>query len=1582
MRAWLQLVLFTLTLVFSAAFTSSAQAQVQEVDPPAETSDAKWLTVPYTDGVWGFPIVPFNSPQDACQAQFDYYAWPNAVYFEPSRTNAIIYDCNWERNGGGPGAASVQLTCLKYENGVLAKDFSATLTKDGKCIKNSRTRDFRPDHDCEDAARNCQGGPKITAGNPISLTGAVKIENEIDFASGNEDIVISRRYRSKLDYSRQIGNTSLDGFGVAWRGVLPGKIAIGSSSYNKIEFMSEFGSVSHFCLTSTWTVTNTGACTGGDRANRLKVQVLGAPSVTPSTYFRNLSTYSSTNPLEIVVTEPTGRKMHFKQRQGDMYGHYPTYYFGIDKVVESGGAETRFEYDNLPVPVRIITSGDRVTTIHWKESKWSNMEDEDPVSQEYMISKIDLPDGTFLNYFYASSSFSGSAGRLNLLVGVTRTDAQNAILWSRTYRYDDPNNAIGLTAILDSSGNTISNYEYAINGDARVTEKVGGVERYEVVSKEIVGDPNKTVRYVTNPLGRTERYLYDHTPSNGNTFDKSRPNRLVRVDGDATATVPADTKTFGYTTNLYLEAFNTSTDARGYTTAITPDSLGRPTKILNALGTPEEQKTEIVWHPQLDKPTRITVDKQATTPAQGLETNLGYEADGALNSVSEKDLSTGEVRTTTIVNDGEGRVLAVNGPLAPSTGPDDVVDFAYDTAGNLASVENAVGHSVTYPEYDAVGRPLAVFDANNVRTEFTYDALGRVTQVRMRDPAGAAGDAVTSFGYDGEGRVTSFTAPDTAPLTMQYDPAGRLERISAPTGDYIAFEYDGMSNITAQKVWTADGQLSFSLSQTYDSLGRVLSMAVGANAPATFNYDKNGNATAVRTPLNQETVAAFDGLNRLRSETSPVEGTQQFTYGKLDALSEFTDGKGVETTFNRNAFGEVTAENSPDRGTSTYSYDLAGNVVSSTDGRGQTVTYRRDILGRLVAMEPVGQAGENVQYGYDTGAFGVGRLSSVTDATGSASFSYDYQGNVTAKTTVFGPFQAATGYSYDRAGRIASITYPSGRIVYYDRDAEGRVLRVRTRAAANAPELILADNMVYQPFGGMKQVNLGNGTRVSQLWSTDGRITRRTLLKIAGNQRLSQLNYFYDANGNFTTVTNVLDATKTLRLQYDAADRLTQVKGGGGSFAREDYTYDTNGNRLRVERRVTTGAAQPTEFADYTIAPGTNRLSRIDGTGVTRVFTHDARGNLIGEARASGPQIAVQYDAYGRLKSYSQIGTLSINMAYNGLGERVQEVRVDANGTDTRHFVYDNDGRLLGEYGATSGDIKAEHIWLLPELSDGGLFGGDDGQGGWAPLAVATPTATGGTQIAWVYGDHLGVPLLAMDAGGQQLALSGFAVQGFPGQRRTLPDLYYNRYRDYDPSTGRYIQADPIGLAGGASPYGYAMNNPLRYTDPTGEFVPIVIIGGIAMGVGTELIFQGADNWYNGRNIWDPDCYDWGEVAFSGGIGGFGGTWIKGMVRMTPGSMVWGNVSRRIRRAENMIGVPEDLHHWLVPRRLYKGKAWAERIFNRPWNLNRVERGYHRRLHKMNRMARAIGGAPKPVQGAAVYGTAGTAGELSDGQWE
>jgi uncharacterized protein RhaS with RHS repeats len=55
--------------------------------------------------------------------------------------------------------------------------------------------------------------------------------------------------------------------------------------------------------------------------------------------------------------------------------------------------------------------------------------------------------------------------------------------------------------------------------------------------------------------------------------------------------------------------------------------------------------------------------------------------------------------------------------------------------------------------------------------------------------------------------------------------------------------------------------------------------------------------------------------------------------------------------------------------------------------------------------------------------------------------------------------------------------------------------------------------------------------------------------------------------------------------------------------------------------------------------------------------------------------------------------------------------------------------------------------------------------------------------------------------------------------------LHQNWLRDYDPVTGRYLQPDPLGLIDGASVYGYALQSPMVWTDPTGEFIPQAIAG-------------------------------------------------------------------------------------------------------------------------------------------------------------
>jgi RHS repeat-associated protein len=112
------------------------------------------------------------------------------------------------------------------------------------------------------------------------------------------------------------------------------------------------------------------------------------------------------------------------------------------------------------------------------------------------------------------------------------------------------------------------------------------------------------------------------------------------------------------------------------------------------------------------------------------------------------------------------------------------------------------------------------------------------------------------------------------------------------------------------------------------------------------------------------------------------------------------------------------------------------------------------------------------------------------------------------------------------------------------------------------------------------------------------------------------------------------------------------------------------------------------------------------------------------------------------------------------------------------------------------------------------------------PLAVAVGvTGTSGitSEIQWVHANHLGTPILTTNAAGAAVTPYGYAAIGFPGQFANallLPgaEHYYNRYRDYDPTTGRYIQADPIGLAGDENAWGYAGANPVRWTDPEGLY--------------------------------------------------------------------------------------------------------------------------------------------------------------------
>ena len=116
-------------------------------------------------------------------------------------------------------------------------------------------------------------------------------------------------------------------------------------------------------------------------------------------------------------------------------------------------------------------------------------------------------------------------------------------------------------------------------------------------------------------------------------------------------------------------------------------------------------------------------------------------------------------------------------------------------------------------------------------------------------------------------------------------------------------------------------------------------------------------------------------------------------------------------------------------------------------------------------------------------------------------------------------------------------------------------------------------------------------------------------------------------------------------------------------------------------------------------------------------------------------------------------------------------------------------------------------------------------------LLLGVTAAQAGTELYFVHGDHLGTAKVITNQNQDVVWQADYTPFGevvetsnqteyrqrFPGQYQDdETGFYYNYYRDYDPSIGRYIQSDPIGLGGGLNTFAYVSGNPLTYIDPLG----------------------------------------------------------------------------------------------------------------------------------------------------------------------
>src|SRR5712692_396847 len=226
----------------------------------------------------------------------------------------------------------------------------------------------------------------------------------------------------------------------------------------------------------------------------------------------------------------------------------------------------------------------------------------------------------------------------------------------------------------------------------------------------------------------------------------------------------------------------------------------------------------------------------------------------------------------------------------------------------------------------------------------------------------------------------------------------------------------------------------------------------------SYAHGNDDNLTQNTDPLSYVTGQSFDALNRLIQVAAPLSSTTAYGYDTHDNRTSVTDPRGLATSYVYDGIDNPIEVSSPDTGTTVYVVDAAGNRVRQTDAAGVVVQMSYDALNRLAARTYPADPAENVSYRYDEPAagFGVGRLTSVTNSSGSTAYIYDARGNVVQETRVVGAQSYVTSYAYDLANHVVQTTYPSGRIVGYTRDAMGRIAGVATQANSSAVPVAVA----------------------------------------------------------------------------------------------------------------------------------------------------------------------------------------------------------------------------------------------------------------------------------------------------------------------------------------------------------------------------------------------------------------------------------------------------------------------------------------------------------------------------------------------
>ena len=514
-----------------------------------------------------------------------------------------------------------------------------------------------------------------------------------------------------------------------------------------------------------------------------------------------------------------------------------------------------------------------------------------------------------------------------------------------------------------------------------------------------------------------------------------------------------------------------------------------------------------------------------------------------------------------------------------------------------------------------------------------------------------------------------------------------------------------------------------------------------------YTRDAHGNVTVMATPKKENFTYSFDALNRLASAADPLGRSIQYTRDPRGILTAAVLPGGVGASFGLNALGLATSVTDPVGNVWNRSFDGLSRLTSATDPLNRKTSLAYDSRQRISTITlPNGTA----QYSYDA----AGNVTALKYSDGtSLTYTWDADNRLTAASGISLSYDAdgrinrdhnGLQITRDAAGRVASVTYASGKTVTYTYNNRGLLSQVSDWVGGNT-------TFTYDAAGELTVIAFANGTTQTNTWDADGRLASLIVTGKSG-ATLASVTLTRDALGRVTSAVrssaNIPAEVKgVLPLAYDVAD---QVLGA---------TFDALG-------RDTADTAR-TYVWDLA-----SRLTSYTGSDGSASFTYDAMGQRVSRTSSGATQ----------------------NYVWNYAIPLPCISTVQSGGADQTYYVWLPDGTLLNSISAVDGSRRFYHF---------------DESGSVDLLTDSTGTVTDTYAIS-IYGDTV------TQAGS---TANPFTWQGQRGvMREGSTSMYYMRARYYDSGPARFLSRDPLSSSDPReiNPYQFVRANPMEHADPGG----------------------------------------------------------------------------------------------------------------------------------------------------------------------